>query len=249
MIKRFLCGSLALLALAAAPIARADEAEIRKGVDAWLAAVAKGEVKVEGVRKAGFLNLYEVRVGGDILYTDEKGTYIVLGSVIDAKSHRDLTEERKNKLAQINFSDLPLDLAVKQVRGDGRRVIATFEDPNCGWCKKLAHELQAIDNVTIYTFLVPLLGGADSNAKNRAIWCAPDRGKAWMDFMLLGILPPDGKCDAPLEKVATLAKKLNVRGTPTIILADGSRLPGFAPAAKLEQAMDGKATAGGDHGK
>jgi thiol:disulfide interchange protein DsbC len=245
MFKRILCGFLGIIALVLAPIARADEAGVKKGVEAWLGNAAK----VDGVRKAGFLNLYEVRVGGDIVYTDEKVTYVLIGNVIDVKARRDLTEERKNKLAQIKFSDLPLDMAVKLVRGDGKRVIATFEDPNCGWCKKLAKELQGIDNLTVYTFLVPLVGGADSNEKNRAIWCAPDRGKAWMDFMLNGILPPEGKCDAPLEKMVALAKKLGVRGTPTIVFADGSRAPGFLPAAKLEQAMGGKAAPGNENVK
>ena len=236
MFTRILCGIFCVLTVTLSPLARADEASVKKGVEAWL----HGTAKVDGVRKAGFLNLYEVQVGGDIVYTDDKVSYILMGDVIDTKARRDLTEERKNKLAQIKFSELPLDSAIKIVRGDGTRVIATFEDPNCGWCKKLAHELQSVNNVTIYTFLVPLLGGADSNQKNRAIWCAPDRAKAWTDYMLNGTLPPEGKCDAPLEKVANLAKKLNVRGTPTIIFADGSRAPGFLPAARLEQEMNGK---------
>lgn len=236
MFTRILCGIVGIVAVILAPVAHADEASVKKAVEDWLGGVAR----VDGVRKAGFLNLYEVRVGGDIVYTDPKVTYILMGNVIDVKARRDLTEERKNKLAQVKFSDLPLDLAVKQVRGNGKRVIATFEDPNCGWCKRLSSELQNVDNLTVYTFLVPLLGGADSDQKNRAIWCAPDRAKAWRDLMLSGVVPPEGKCDTPLAKVAALAKKLNVRGTPTIIFADGSRAPGFVPAQRLEQELSNR---------
>ncbi len=232
MITRLLCGGIAALTLVLAPIARADEADAKKAVQSVVGPAAK----VDSVRKAGFLNLYEVQVGGDVVYADEKGSYVIVGNVIDVKAHRDLTEDRKAKLAQIKFSDLPLDMAVKVVKGNGKRVMATFEDPNCTYCKRLAKELQGITDVTIYTFLLPILA-ADSAEKSKAIWCAPDRGKAWVDFMLNGTLPPEGKCDAPIEKVMALGQRLNVRGTPTIFLADGNRIPGFAPAAQLDQAI------------
>jgi thiol:disulfide interchange protein DsbC len=109
----------------------ASEADVKKAVETWMG----NGFKVDSVRKAGFLNLYEIVVGGDVLYTDEKVSYVVLGNVVETKSRKDLTEERKNKLAQIKFSDLPLDLAIKQVKGTGKRVLATFEDPNCTYCK------------------------------------------------------------------------------------------------------------------
>lgn len=238
MLKRLLCGGIAAVALVLSPIARADEAEVKKALEPVVPQIFGPQAKVDGVRKAGVLNLYEVQVGGEVIYSDEKGAYLFLGNIVDLKNRRNLTEDRKNKLGQIKFSDLPLDLAVKIVKGNGKRVVATFEDPNCGWCKKLAHELQGLDNLTIYTFLVPVLGGADSAQKNRAIWCAADRSKAWTDYMLNGNLPPEGKCDAAaLDKVMALARKLNIRGTPTIFLADGNRLPGFAPAAQLDMAI------------
>ncbi len=222
----------ALLALPA--FAQGSEADVKKAVEAWLGAGAKAD----SVRKAGFLNLYEVIVGGDVLYTDEKVTYIVLGNVIEAKSRKDLTEERKNKLAQIKFSELPLDLAIKQVKGNGKRMFATFEDPNCTYCKKLAKEVQGLTDVTIYTFLFPILS-PDSVDKSKAIWCAPDRAKAWNDYMLNGTAPAAGKCDtAALDKVMELGRKLNVRGTPALFLADGTRIPGFMPTAKLDEAIN-----------
>lgn len=238
MIRRTLLGGLAALVLAMPLASHADESDVRKGVEAFM---GKG-FKVDAVRKAGFLNLYEVQVGGELLYTDEKVTYVLIGNVIDAKAKKDLTEERKAKLAQIKFSDLPLDMAIKQVKGNGKRVLATFEDPNCTYCKKLAKELQAVNDVTIYTFLYPILS-PDSMDKSKAIWCAPDRAKAWNDLMVNGTVPAAGNCDHPVDKIVAYGRKLNIRGTPTIFLADGSRVPGFMPVPQLEQAMN-KAASG-----
>lgn len=232
MSKRILLGALAAVWIFAAHAQGGDTADVKKAVEA---ALGKG-TKVDSVRDAGVLGLYEVVVGGDILYTDKKATYFFIGDIMEAKSHRNLTEDRKNKLAQIKFSDLPFDLAVKQVRGNGKRVFATFEDPHCGYCKKLAKELQGMTDVTIYTFLFPILS-PDSTEKSKGIWCAPDKAKAWTDWMMNGTEPPAGKCDAPIEKVLELGRKLNIRGTPTIFFADGSRVPGFVPAAAIEQAL------------
>lgn len=239
MIKRALLGGFLAICIFAAHAQSNEMADIKKAVEATL---GKG-AKVDGVRDAGFLGLYEVTVGGDLFYTDKKASYVVVGDVLETKTRRNLTEERKNKLAQIKFSDLPLDMAVKQVRGNGKRVFATFEDPHCGYCKKLAQELQGMTDVTIYTFMLPILS-ADSTDKSRNIWCAPDKAKAWNDWMLNGTEPPAGKCDAPTDKVVALSRKLNIRGTPTIFFADGSRFPGYVPAAQIEQAL-AKAGKGG----
>jgi thiol:disulfide interchange protein DsbC len=234
MIKRALLGGIAAFFVLSANADSNDTADIKKGVEA---ALGRG-TKVDAVREAGALGLYEVQIGGDILYTDKKVTYLLLGDIVDAKARRNLTEERKNKLAQIKFTDLPLDLAVKQVRGNGKRVFATFEDPNCGYCKKLAHELQGMTDVTIYTFLYPILS-PDSSDKSRAIWCAQDKAKAWTGWMLNGTDPGASvaKCEAPNDKIVALGHKLNVRGTPTIFFADGSRMPGYIPAAQIEQTL------------
>lgn len=236
MIKHILAASVAAL-LATAAAAQGVEADIKKKVEAALGESAK----VDSVRKAGALNLYEVTVGSNILYTDEKVSHVVFGQIIEAKSGRNLTRERIAKLSAIKFSDLPLDLAIKQVKGNGgngKRVIATFEDPNCGFCKKLAKELQTMTDITIYTFLVPVYSGGAANEKNRAIWCAPDRVKAWNDYMIKGTVPAAAKCDTTaLDKVADLAVRLRVNGTPAIFLADGTRLPGFMEAAQLEQVI------------
>lgn len=221
----FSAALLALLLLAGA--AHASEAAVKQAVEAWLG------TKVDGVKKTPYLGLYEVRLGNEIIYTDEKISYIFEGNVIDGKTRQNLTQERINKLSAIKFSDLPLDLAVKTVRGDGKRVIATFEDPNCSYCRRLAKELQSMNNITVYTFLLPILS-PDSASKAKAVWCAADRSKAWNDLMLNGTVPAAGTCDAPIEKIMALGKKLNVTGTPTIFFSNGERAPGALPAAQLE---------------
>ena len=229
MIKNLIARALVALLLAAGA-AHADEAKIRQAVEAAVGA------KPEAVRKTNILGLYEVVVGGEILYTDEKVNYIITGNIIDAKKRINLTQERLNKLSAINFADLPLELAVKTVKGDGKRVFATFEDPNCGYCKKLAKDMAGMNNVTIYTFLLPILS-RDSADKSRAVWCAPDRAKAWSDLMVNGIVPAAGTCDAPNEKVLALAQKYNIRGTPTLFFTNGERIPGAIPLAQLEQKL------------
>lgn len=232
-------GGAAALLLAHAALA--NEANVRKAVAPVLAELFGPGVKVDAVRKAGALGLYEVQIGGDILYTDEKAAFLVVGDILDVKAKKNLTEERKQKLAQINFSDLPLELAAKQVKGNGKRVLATFEDPNCSYCKKLAQELQNVTDITIYTFVYPIF--PQSGEVARGIWCAPDRAKAWNDYVLNGVQPPAAKCNtAGLDRVVALGRQLNIRGTPALFFADGSRVPGFMPAAALEKALAERGT-------
>jgi thiol:disulfide interchange protein DsbC len=230
MLKRLL--PLALAALFALP-AHADEAEVKKAMEAKLS------TKVDSVTKSGYLGLYEIYADGNILYTDEKMTaFIAGGQLIDGKTMRNLTEERMRKLTAIKFSDLPLDRAIKQVRGDGKRVLATFEDPNCGYCKRLAKDLLKLDNVTVYTFLYPILS-EDSLRKSKQIWCSADRAKAWNDWMLEGRAPA-GKddCDtSAISKNQEFGRRLTISGTPTMFFADGERVPGAMPLAKIEQKL------------
>ena len=213
--------------------ASADEADVKKAMEAKLG------TKVESVTKSGYLGLYEVYADGNILYTDEKMTaFIAGGQLIDGKTLKNVTDERMRKLTAIKFSDLPLERAIKQVRGDGKRVLATFEDPNCGYCKRLAKDLQKLDNVTIYTFLLPILS-EDSLKKSKQIWCSADRARAWNDWMLEG-RAPGGKDDCDTSAVVKnqeFGRRLNISGTPTIFFADGERVPGAIPLPKLEQKL------------
>jgi thiol:disulfide interchange protein DsbC len=230
MFKRLL--SLALAASFALS-AHADEAEVKKAMEAKLG------TKVESVTKSGYLGLYEIYADGNILYTDEKMTaFIAGGQLIDGKTMRNLTEERMRKLTAIKFTDLPLERAIKQVRGDGKRVLATFEDPNCGYCKRLAKDLLKLDNVTVYTFLYPILS-EDSLRKSKQIWCSADRAKAWNDWMVEGRAPAgkDGCDTAAISKNQEFGRRLTISGTPTMFFADGERVPGAMPLAKIEQKL------------
>lgn len=233
MIKILACGLAA--SLLAVGVASAGEAEIKK-------AMTSIGLTADEVRKTEPMGLYEVRIGDDVWYSDEKGSYLIHGDIIDVKAKSNITEARRNKLAQIKFSDLPLELAVKTVRGNGKRVFATFEDPNCGYCKKLAKDIVAMNDITMYTFLLPILS-ADSGEKSKAIWCAADRSKAWTDWMVNGSTPANANCVAPNEKVLALAQKYKIHGTPTIFLANGERIPGAVPAARLEQDLNRVASA------
>lgn len=207
------------------------EASIRKAVEPRL-----GGAKIESVKETPYAGLYELRVNGDILYTDKTGQYLVIGHIYDVKTSQDLTRARIEDIQKIKFSDLPLDLAIKQVKGDGKRVIAVFEDPNCGYCKRLRQTtLKNTDNITIYTFLYNILSD-DSVAKSKNIWCSADRAKAWDDWMINGKQAPTApeNCQTPNDKVLALGQKLHIQGTPAIFFADGSRIPGAVDQKALE---------------
>ncbi|WP_295005362.1 DsbC family protein [uncultured Dechloromonas sp.] len=222
------------LAMACASFAMADEADIRKLMEAKLG------TKVDSVAKSGYLGLYEVYADGTIFYTDDKVSAIVVGGqLVDAKSMKNVTDERMRKLTAIRFGDLPLERAIKQVRGDGKRVLASFEDPNCGYCKRLAKEMQKLDNVTVYTFLLPILS-EDSVRKSRQIWCSSDRAKAWNDWMIDGKVPAGREdCDtSAITKNQDFGRKLNISGTPTLFFGDGERIPGAVPLARIEQKLN-----------
>ncbi len=207
------------------------EATIKKALEPRL-----GGAKIESIRETPYSGLYEVRVAGDILYTDKKGDYLFIGHVYDTKTSTNLTRARIEEVNKIKFSDLPLELALKQVKGNGKRVIAVFEDPNCGYCKRLRQTtLKEIDNVTIYTFMYNILS-EDSFVKSKNIWCAADRVKAWDDWMINNKLPPTAPagCESPNDQVVALGQKLRIQGTPAIFFTDGSRIPGAIDLKGLE---------------
>jgi thiol:disulfide interchange protein DsbC len=207
------------------------EANIKKAIEPRL-----GGAKIESIKETPYGGLYELRVAGDILYTDKKGEYLFMGHVYDVKTSQDLTRARIDDMNKIKFSDLPLESAIKQVKGDGKRVIAVFEDPNCGYCKRLRQTtLKNMDNVTIYTFLYNILS-EDSFVKSKNIWCSADRAKAWDDWMINGKMAPaaPADCQAPNDKVLALGQKLHIQGTPAIFFADGSRIPGAVDQKTLE---------------
>lgn len=191
---------------------------------------------VTAVRRTPY-GLFEVRVGMDLLYTDEKVTWVMEGPLIDAMTRRDVTREAQEKLGGIPFDHLPLDLALKQVKGDGSRKIAIFEDPNCGYCKQLRKTLENVDNITVYTFLYPILS-PDSNIKVRDVWCSQNPSQTWDAWMLRGQKPATANCDVPEAKLLALGKQLMVRGTPTLFFSDGSRTSGALPLDQLKARLN-----------
>lgn len=194
--------------------------------------------EVTQVNPSPIAGLYEVVTQDHIFYSDKSGKYLIDGSLFDLSAHRNLTEARSRQLFAVDFSKLPLEIAVKKVKGNGSRKMAYFTDPNCGWCKKLEHEMQNVTDVTLYLFMATYIGGEDSAQKAQAIWCSEDRAKAWDDLMLNGVKPAPGKCDTPTSKVMALGEKLRVNGTPALIFANGVINPGYMPAADLNKALD-----------
>lgn len=192
-------------------------------------------VKVKSVSPAPVSGLYEVLVGNNIFYTDSSGKYLIQGEIIELASGKNITEQRQADLNRIKWSDLTPANALKNVRGNGSRQLAVFSDPNCGYCKRLEKSLQQLDNVTIYTYLIPILS-PDSAQKSKQIWCSADPYKAYIDWMINGITPSGkGDCSTPLDKNMTFAKTYGVTGTPTLFFTDGSRFPGAVQITDIEK--------------
>ena len=230
----------AALGLALSGAATAQESAIRK----TLAERIPQLEKIDEVRTTPMPGLYEVRMGTDLFYTDAKGHFLIQGELIDTQARRNLTEDRINKLTAVSFTALPLKDAFVTVRGNGNRKLAVFEDPNCGYCKRFECDLQGIDNVTVYTFLYPILS-PDSAEKSRNIWCAKDRTSVWHEWMVSDKMPAAASCDtAALQRNLAFGKKHKITGTPTLIFTDGTRVPGAVSTAEIEKRL--VAAAAGD---
>ncbi len=229
-LKTFGLTCLALLAGAV----WADEAVIRKNIAERIPQLKQ----IDEVTKTALPGLYEIRVNGtEIFYVDSEANFLLQGNLIDTKQKRNLTEERIEKLTMIAFDALPVKDAFTIVRGNGKRKLAVFEDPNCGYCKRFEKDLQKVDNVTITMFLYPILS-ADSTEKSKGVWCAKDRAKAWQDYMVRDQVVPAAaaSCDTgAITRNLELGKKYKITGTPTLVFADGSRVPGAISSAQVEK--------------
>jgi len=231
---------LALLLAAAG--AAADEAKIRRVVEAAL-----GGVRIEGIQPAPLPGFFEVRFttreGPQIIYTDSDASFILEGSLYDTRNKRNVTEDRLRKLSAISFDSLPLDLAVKVQRGNGKRVLAMFSDPYCPACRQFEQTLAQVDDITIYYFMYPVIRPELAD-HSRAVWCSPDRARAWLDLAARPkprVPVADASCDTPIERVLELGKSLRVSSTPTLFFANGERLRGGLPAAQLREVLDDSA--------
>ena len=230
----------ALLALSLAACfgaARADDAAIRKALEPKL-----GGVRIDAILPTPIPGLFEIQFrtpeGVQVIYSDSTGNYAIQGNIYDFRADRNLTEERLRKLNVVKFDALPLDLAVKIQRGNGKRVLAMFSDPYCPYCQQFEKTLQQIDDVTIYVFMYPII--RPQNAEHsKAVWCSPDRAKAWLDLALQSKRPTAAAtCDNPVEKVLELGRSLRVNSTPTLIFANGERVAGGLPAPDLRDLLD-----------
>jgi len=221
-----------LLSLSLSAAAQSPEAAIKKLLQQRIGDSAV----VEFVAKTPYSGLYEVKIGNEIVYTDANAKYVFVGRIVDAETSQDFTQARLDEINRIKFSDLPLEAALKTVKGNGKRVFAVFEDPNCSYCKRFRKNISDLKDVTIYTFMYNILS-EDSKLKSKNIWCSADRSKAWDNWMLNDKIPaaaPESCTTTPNEKVLELGRKLKVTGTPTIFFADGSRVPGAIDAKTLE---------------
>jgi len=231
--------------LLAANLASANEAQIRKALAAKL-----GEAKIEGVEPGPIPGLFEVRFraaegGVQVIYTDASATHVFVGRVYEVRSDRNLTEERTRKLNAVKFDSLPLDLAVKIQRGNGKRVLAMFSDPYCPACRQFERSLAKIDDVTIYVFMYPVIRPENTD-HSRAVWCSTDRAKAWLELAAQAkpkVPEASTSCANPVDKVLEVGRKLGVNSTPTLFLANGERLSGGLGPDDLKDLLDQTATA------
>lgn len=240
-IRRALRAALAALGLMAALAQAQGPATLLPGQEALLRKNLAERIpqmqKIDEITRAPLPGLVELRIGSDIFYSDLEGNFVLEGELMETKTRRNLTQERINKLTAIDFDKLPLKDAFVIVRGDGKRKVAVFEDPNCPYCKRFERDLQKVDNVTVYMFLYPILG-PDSADKSRSIWCAKDRGKAWLDHMVKGEAVVPATCDiAPIARNVEFGKKHRITGTPTMVFTDGTRVPGAVPAEQIEKLL------------
>lgn len=227
---------LVFLSLLAAGSAIANEQLIRRSVEPKL-----NGAKIEGVQASTIPGLFEVRFrtpqGIQILYSDPKGENIVQGEIYDVKTGRNLTDERIGKLSAIKFDSLPLNQAVKIVRGNGKRVVAMFSDPYCPACQSFEQTLQQVDDMTLYVFMFPVIR-PEKIEDSKSVWCAGDRAKAWLDLALRRKAPAAASCDNPVESIVALGQTLGVRATPTMFFENGERQQGGMSAADLRSRME-----------
>jgi thiol:disulfide interchange protein DsbC len=230
--------ALAVSALSlAAPAFAAEDAGVAATIRSNLAKRLPNLPPIDEVTRSPVRGLWELRLGSQVVYSDENGSFVIEGEILDTSTHVNLTRQRIEKLTAFDFAKLPLQDAVVWKRGTGARKLVVFADPNCGYCKKLERDLSNVPDITVFTFLVPILGG-DSPEKARAIWCANDRGTAWRNWMIANTPPPTARrpCDtAALTRNVMLGEKHAVAGTPSLVFENSEFVPGILSKEDLEK--------------
>ena len=224
-----------LAALIAAP-AGAQEAVIRKAIAERMPSFPK----IDEVTKTAIPGIYELRIGNEVVYSDQRGEHLIQGELLETRTGVNITEARLDKLTAIDVTKLNYKDAIVWKQGTGARTLVVFADPNCGYCKRFEAQLQQVKDLTVYTFLYPILGG-DSPEKSRDIWCAKDNTKAWRDWMLNGTAPSSTaseKCDvSAIERNASIGRKHRINGTPALVFEDGKRVSGALGVEAVEKQL------------
>jgi len=234
--------SLAVVAgvTAYSPGAFPDEQAIRQVFKSKLP-----NTQVTSVEKLRYADLYEVTVLGDkghaVFYTDALGQIMLVGNLIETRTDRNLTEERMRKLSAIDWNSLPFQWAVTTRRGNGRRQIAIFSDPNCPYCQKFEKDLAAVDNITVHIFMWPVVK-EESVRLTKSVWCSKDRAKAWNDLMLKRVEPTaPTDCENPIDKLIPLGQRLGANSTPTWFPPSGEKYLGALPMSTVIPILDATA--------
>lgn len=193
------------------------------------------DLKILDVSPAPVSGLYEVFTGLEIAYTDKSANYLIRGSIIDARTKEDLTEQRLDDLNAIRFESLPFDKAIKIVKGSGARKLAVFSDPDCPFCRRLEEEMKSMSDITVYVFLYPLKIHPKAADHAKAIWCSNNPTQVWAEWMLEQKEPAGATCETdPVGDLQKLGEALHINGTPTLYFENGRRTAGALPKADLE---------------
>lgn len=231
----WLISALMALSVQAQTLSARQEAQLKSTLTSRVPELAA----LKAIRATPFKGLYEIEIGSQVLYTDAKGEFLIEGHMLETRTQRNLTQERLDDLNKVDFASFPLKDAVVWKNGTGQRKLVIFSDPHCGYCKRLETELQSIKDVTVYTFLIPILS-EDSKTMSERIWCAKDRTQSYRDWMITGTMPPRllGMCgNSPIARNLQMSQKLRVQGTPAMFFEDGSRLASAAPVAEIEKRL------------
>ncbi|WP_168405794.1 DsbC family protein [Acinetobacter indicus] len=189
---------------------------------------------IQNIQATEMRGIYSGSMQGQVVYLNEDAKHILAGSMIRLSDQQNLTKALLVQQNSIDWKKLPLQDALKTVRGTGKRQLAIFSDPNCPYCKQLEVELKKLNDVTIYTFILPLK--AQSVRPSQQVYCEANPAQAWEDLIAKGLSPRTSQpCANPIQRNLKLAQSLGLNGTPAIIFSNGFKVMGAYPAAQIEQ--------------